>query len=158
MSRLIWTTRLGCADCRVCVRSCCVFGHLPPLYPEVHSRQRGDVGIISFNVFLVEPVLAEIKRAIDGFRVRGAKALIFDVRGNPGGQAAIAIPIVARLVSAQLELGTVQFRDFAPPPQDTPVEHWVPPAAAAPESDEPAARAPRPESAAVPPWATRPRH
>ncbi|HVZ72163.1 MAG TPA: S41 family peptidase, partial [Polyangia bacterium] len=87
-------------------------GHLPPLYPEVHVRQRGDVAIISFNVFLVEPVLGEIKKAIDGLHARGAKALILDLRGNPGGQAAIAIPIAARLVDAPLTLGTIQFRDF----------------------------------------------
>ncbi len=87
-------------------------GHLPPLYPEVHSRQRGDVGIIAFNVFLVDPVLTEIKKAIDGFRTRGARALILDLRGNPGGQAAITIPIAARLVDAPLTLGTIQFRDF----------------------------------------------
>jgi carboxyl-terminal processing protease len=87
-------------------------GHLPPLYPEVHSRQRGDVGIVSFNVFLVEPVLTEIKKAIDGFRTRGARALILDLRGNPGGQAAITIPIAARLVDAPVTLGTIQFRDF----------------------------------------------
>jgi len=88
-------------------------GYLPPLYPEVHVRQQGDVGIISFNVFLLEPVLAEIKRAIDGFRTRGAHALVLDLRGNPGGQAGMAIPIAARLVTAPLTLGTVQFRDFS---------------------------------------------
>jgi len=87
-------------------------GHLPPLYPEVHSRQHGDVCVVSFNVFLVEPVLGEIKKAIDGFRARGARALILDLRGNPGGQAAITIPIAARLVDAPLTLGTIQFRDF----------------------------------------------
>jgi carboxyl-terminal processing protease len=88
-------------------------GHLPPLYPEVRSRQRGDVGIISFNVFLVEPVLGELKRAIDGLRARGAKALVLDLRGNPGGQAAIAIPIAARLVDAPLTLGTMHLRGFS---------------------------------------------
>jgi carboxyl-terminal processing protease len=88
-------------------------GHLPPLYPEVHARQQGDVGIISFNIFLLEPVLADIKRAIDGFRARGVRALILDLRGNPGGQGAMAIPIAARLVDAPLTLGSIQFREFA---------------------------------------------
>ncbi|HEV3031402.1 MAG TPA: S41 family peptidase [Polyangia bacterium] len=87
-------------------------GHLPPLYPEVHARQQGDVGIIAFNVFLLEPVLVDIKRAIDGFRARGVRALILDLRGNPGGQGAMAIPIAARLVDAPLTLGSIQFRDF----------------------------------------------
>jgi carboxyl-terminal processing protease len=88
-------------------------GYLPPLYPEVHVRQQGDVGIIAFNVFLLEPALAEIKHAIDGFRGRGVHALVLDLRGNPGGQAGMAIPIAARLVKEPLTLGTVQFRDFS---------------------------------------------
>ncbi|HET6150381.1 MAG TPA: S41 family peptidase [Polyangia bacterium] len=87
-------------------------GYLPPLYPEVRVEQRGDIGILAFNIFLLQPVMTDIKRAIDGFRARGARALIIDLRGNPGGQAAMAIPIVARLVSEPLTLGTLQFRDF----------------------------------------------
>jgi carboxyl-terminal processing protease len=87
-------------------------GHLPPLYPEVRFRQQGDVGILSFNIFLLEPVLTEIKRAIDALPARGVRALIIDLRGNPGGQGAMAIPIAARLVDAPLTLGTIQFRDF----------------------------------------------
>src|SRR5450432_989385 len=88
-------------------------GHLPPLYPEVHARQQGDVGIISFNIFLLEPVLRDIKRAVDGFRTHGVRALVLDLRGNPGGQGAMAIPIAARLVDAPLTLGSIQFREFS---------------------------------------------
>jgi carboxyl-terminal processing protease len=87
-------------------------GHLPPLYPEVHVEQRGDIGILAFNIFLLQPAIAEIKHALDGFRARHAKALIIDLRGNPGGQAAMAIPIAAQLVQQPLVLGTLQFRDF----------------------------------------------
>jgi carboxyl-terminal processing protease len=60
-------------------------GLLPPLYPEVRVSQVGDVGVIAFNFFLLEPVLAEVQKAIDGFRARGAKAIVLDLRGNPGG-------------------------------------------------------------------------
>jgi carboxyl-terminal processing protease len=88
-------------------------GHLPPLYPEVHARQQGDVGIIAFNIFLLEPVLVDIKRAIDSFRARGVRALVIDLRGNPGGQGAMAIPIAARLVDTPLTLGSIQFREFS---------------------------------------------
>jgi carboxyl-terminal processing protease len=87
-------------------------GYLPALYPEVRVEQRGDIGILGFNIFLLQPVMTDIKRAIDGFRTRRARALIIDLRGNPGGQAAMAIPIAARLVSEPLTLGTLQFRDF----------------------------------------------
>jgi carboxyl-terminal processing protease len=87
-------------------------GLLPPLYPEVHAREQGGVGIVSFNVFLLEPVLGDIKKAIDRFQAHGDKALIIDLRGNPGGHGAMAIPIASRLVSAPLTLGSIQFRDF----------------------------------------------
>ncbi|HVU49559.1 MAG TPA: S41 family peptidase, partial [Polyangia bacterium] len=87
-------------------------GLLPPLYPEVHARQQGNVGIVSFNVFLLEPVLGEIKKAIDRFQAHGVKALVIDLRGNPGGHGAMAIPIASRLVDAPLTLGSIQFRDF----------------------------------------------
>jgi carboxyl-terminal processing protease len=88
-------------------------GHLPPLYPEVRARQQGDVGILSFNVFLLEPVMQELKRAMNGFRTRGVHALVLDLRGNPGGQGAMAIPVAAQLVSEPTTLGSIQFREFS---------------------------------------------
>jgi carboxyl-terminal processing protease len=87
-------------------------GHLPPLYPEVRADMRGDVAILAFNIFLLQPVMADIKHAMEGFRARHARALIIDLRGNPGGQGAMAIPIAAQLVSEPLTLGTLKFRDF----------------------------------------------
>jgi carboxyl-terminal processing protease len=88
-------------------------GLLPPLYPQVRVSRAGDVGIIAFNFFLIQPVLAEVQKAIDGFRTQGARALILDLRGNPGGLGAMAIPVAARLVVKPLVLGTIQFRDYA---------------------------------------------
>jgi carboxyl-terminal processing protease len=88
-------------------------GLLPALYPDVRVSQTGDVGILSFNLFLSEGVLPKVSSALDGFRTRGAKAVIVDLRGNPGGQGAVAIPIAARLVDKPVTLGTLQFREFA---------------------------------------------
>jgi carboxyl-terminal processing protease len=88
------------------------FGLLPPLYPEVRARLAGKVGVVSFNFFLLQPVLEEVQRAIDRFRTEGAKALVIDLRGNPGGAGAMSIPVARRLVDAPLTLGTLQFRDF----------------------------------------------
>jgi carboxyl-terminal processing protease len=88
-------------------------GLLPPLYPDVHVSQVGEVGVLSFNLFLTEGVLPQVQSAIDGFRARGAKALVLDLRGNPGGQGAMAIPVAARLTEKPLTLGTLQFRDFS---------------------------------------------
>jgi carboxyl-terminal processing protease len=86
-------------------------GMLAPLHPEVRVTQVGDVGIITFNLFLAEGVLPDVQRAIDRFRGNGARAIVFDLRGNPGGLGAIAIPIAARLTDRPLTLGTLQFRD-----------------------------------------------
>jgi carboxyl-terminal processing protease len=88
-------------------------GLLPPLYPDVRVSQNGDVGVLSFNLFLSEGVLPKVESAIDGFRARKAKGLVIDLRGNPGGQGAVAIPIASRLVDQALPLGALQFRDFA---------------------------------------------
>jgi carboxyl-terminal processing protease len=86
---------------------------MPPIVPEVRVSHRGDVGIIAFNFFLLQPILVEVQNAIEGFRQSGAKALILDLRGNPGGFGGMAIPLAARLVSTETNLGMIQFRDFA---------------------------------------------
>jgi len=86
---------------------------MPPIVPEVRVSHSGDVGVIAFNFFLLEPILGEVQKAIEGFRQSGAKAIVLDLRGNPGGFGGMAIPVAARLVSAETNLGTIQFRDFA---------------------------------------------
>lgn len=87
-------------------------GLMPPLYPDLRVTQVGDVAVIAFNFFLFEPLLAEIQAAIDGLRARGAKALVIDLRGNPGGQGVMAVPIAAHLTREPLTLGTFHYRDF----------------------------------------------
>jgi carboxyl-terminal processing protease len=86
-------------------------GHLGPVYPRVSVRQVGHVGIIAFNFFLMEPVLKKVSDAIEGFRQRKVTAIVLDLRGNPGGMAAMAIPLAARLSAKPVALGTIQFRD-----------------------------------------------
>ena len=86
---------------------------LPPVVPEVRVSRQGDVGIIAFNFFLLEPVLGEVQKAIQGFRRSGAKGLVLDLRGNPGGFGGMAIPVASHLVAKKTNLGTIQFRDFA---------------------------------------------
>jgi len=86
---------------------------MPPIVPEVRISRVGDAGIIAFNFFLLEPILGEVQKAIERFRQSGAKAIIFDLRGNPGGFGGMAIPLAARLISHETSLGTIQFRDFA---------------------------------------------
>ena len=40
------------------------FGHVSFLAPEVRVNQLRDVAVVSFNIFLLDPVLADIKKAI----------------------------------------------------------------------------------------------
>ncbi|MES1209817.1 MAG: hypothetical protein ABUS79_28105, partial [Pseudomonadota bacterium] len=58
-------------------------GHLPPLHPEARVSEINGVGVIAFNVFLLDPLLADIKQAVDRFRTTRARAVILDLRGNP---------------------------------------------------------------------------
>lgn len=86
-------------------------GNLGPLYPEVSSRHVGDVGIVAFNYFLLEPVLKKVADTIEQFRARKVKGIVIDLRGNPGGVAAMAIPLVRQLVNKRTPLGTLAHRD-----------------------------------------------
>jgi hypothetical protein len=38
---------------------------LPPVVSEVRVSRQGDVGIIALNFFLLEPVLAEVPKALE---------------------------------------------------------------------------------------------
>ena len=87
-------------------------GHLPPLYPEVRAYEIGSVGVIAFNIFLVQPTLEEIKRAMARFVSHRVRAVVIDLRGNPGGQGAMAIPVSSMFVTEPVTLGTLKFRDF----------------------------------------------
>ncbi len=87
-------------------------GHLPPLYPEVRAYEVGQVGVVAFNIFILQPVLEDIKRAVARFQAHHLRAIVLDLRGNPGGQGAMAIPVASLFVGAPLTLGTLKFRDF----------------------------------------------
>jgi carboxyl-terminal processing protease len=89
-----------------------VLGHLPPLYPEVRAYEIGDVGVIAFNIFLVQPVLEDVKKAVARFSAHHVRAIVLDLRGNPGGQGAMAIPVGALFVTEPVTLGTLKFRTF----------------------------------------------
>jgi carboxyl-terminal processing protease len=88
-------------------------GHLPPLLPEARVSEIGGVGVIAFNLFLLDPLLPEIKQAMDRFRTTRVKGIILDLRGNPGGLGAMSIPVASEFVAIPTTLGTLQFRAFS---------------------------------------------
>ena len=87
-------------------------GHLPPLYPETRVAIVDGVGVLAINLFLLDPTLGEIKRAMDKFRTLHVRGVILDLRGNPGGIGAMSIPVAAEFVASPTTLGTIHFRTF----------------------------------------------
>ena len=84
------------------------FLELPVIYGFVVSRRLPDgVGLLRFNVFLMD-LLDPIENALQSFS--DEKAVIIDLRGNPGGFGGMALPICRHLVDHETPLGTMRWR------------------------------------------------
>jgi carboxyl-terminal processing protease len=86
-------------------------GNFPPQYTEFESKRLPGAqnywGYIRFNIFTT-PVTEKIRAAIREFH--DADGLIFDLRGNPGGVAGIALSIANQLSEKGGMLGTMKMR------------------------------------------------
>jgi carboxyl-terminal processing protease len=87
------------------------FGQLPTQYAELDWERRlvagRRVGVIRFNVWM--PVLARaFDVALDS--LRGADALVLDLRGNFGGVAGMAMGIAGHLVDSAVPVGVMTMR------------------------------------------------
>lgn len=71
-----------------------------------------EVGVIAFNVWML-PMLDRIKTALDELRGKGMKALVLDLRGNPGGVGPMAVSVGRLLLTEKATLGKLQYRKFA---------------------------------------------
>jgi carboxyl-terminal processing protease len=88
-------------------------GNLPPLHVIVDAREvtspRGrQVGYIGFNVWM-GTVNGPIAAAVDHYRQDAG--LILDLRGNPGGLAAMISGLAGHVMSEPLVLGNMQMRE-----------------------------------------------
>ena len=88
-------------------------GNLPTMHVRVDaSEQRSPrgatVGVIAFNVWM-PAVDAHFQRAIDRFR--RADAIVIDLRGNPGGLAAMIMGLSGHFLVDRLPLGTMKTRE-----------------------------------------------
>jgi carboxyl-terminal processing protease len=87
------------------------FGNLPPMPVTVDVTERTvdgkRVGIIAFSVWM-PVVVAQVDSAVD--RLRDADAIIFDIRGNPGGVAGMVGGIAGHVVDTAALLGTLYQR------------------------------------------------
>jgi carboxyl-terminal processing protease len=88
-------------------------GHFPMLAVRTYSRALTTpggrtVGLIRFNAWMT-PVDAFVLRAVDEFRT--ASGIVIDLRGNPGGLAAMVMGISGHFLSEPVLLGRMKTRD-----------------------------------------------
>jgi carboxyl-terminal processing protease len=88
-------------------------GNLEDIPTQVESRmiEGTDVGVLGFNVWML-PMVKRVEESMDQLRARGMRALVLDLRGNPGGVGAMSIPIARLLLGDPGSLGKLRFRDF----------------------------------------------
>lgn len=88
-------------------------GNLPTMYVRVTSESRQTpagrtAGVIGFNIWMAA-VDAPFQRAVDTYR--SAAGIVIDLRGNPGGLAAMLMGISGHFVAERTPLGVMKMRD-----------------------------------------------
>ncbi|MEP6914428.1 MAG: S41 family peptidase [Acidobacteriota bacterium] len=88
-------------------------GNLPTMFVRVESERKqtpagGTAGLIRFNVWMAA-VDAPFQKAVDEFR--SADGMIIDLRGNPGGLAAMLMGISGHFVGERKVLGVMKTRE-----------------------------------------------
>jgi carboxyl-terminal processing protease len=111
----------GAADARTTIELPCVtpagermsLGNLRdlPVVVEGYVVPGTKVGVLHFNVWMV-PLVDRIRAKLDELRGQGIEALILDLRGNPGGVGAMAIPVARMLLPEGGDLGSLRMREF----------------------------------------------
>ncbi|MBK9649655.1 MAG: hypothetical protein IPO67_31645 [Deltaproteobacteria bacterium] len=88
-------------------------GLMPPMAAWLESRLvPGDVGVIHFNVFMPS-IGPAFTAAVESLKAQGARAVVVDVRGNPGGVAVMAGNLAGHFVGkSKLSLGRMVGRDL----------------------------------------------
>ena len=88
-------------------------GNLPTMFVRVTAEERrtpggATAGVIGFNVWMpaVDP---EFQKAVDRFRKMDG--IVLDLRGNPGGLAAMLMGISGHFVADRKSLGVMKTRD-----------------------------------------------
>ena len=88
-------------------------GNLPTMYVRVEKERKATAsgktaGMITFNVWMTA-VDAQFQQAMDEFR--RTNGIIIDLRGNPGGLAAMLMGISGYFVNERVTLGVMKTRD-----------------------------------------------
>lgn len=82
-----------------------------PIEVEAYVVPGTKVGVLHFDVWMV-PLVDRIRTELEKLRAAGIDALILDLRGNPGGVGAMAIPIARLLLPEGGDLGSLRMREF----------------------------------------------
>ena len=88
-------------------------GNLPTMYVQVTNQRRQTprglpVGVVGFNVWMAA-VDRPLQLAIDEYR--DASGIVVDLRGNPGGLAAMMMGIAGHFIPEPKSLGVMKSRD-----------------------------------------------
>jgi carboxyl-terminal processing protease len=88
-------------------------GNLPTMFVRVESEERktpggATAGIIRFNVWMAA-IDGPVQNAVDAFR--GADGIVIDLRGNPGGLAAMMMGISGHFLDERKPLGVMKTRE-----------------------------------------------
>ncbi|MGE5816300.1 MAG: S41 family peptidase, partial [Acidobacteriota bacterium] len=75
---------------------------------SLRAASGAEVGYVRFNVWLT-PVDGVVARAVDEHR--DAQGMIVDLRGNPGGLAAMLMGIAGQFIADRVSLGEMRSRD-----------------------------------------------
>jgi carboxyl-terminal processing protease len=91
-------------------------GSLPTMVVRVSSSLQttpagGKAGVIGFNVWMAA-VDAQFQKAMD--ELRGADGIVIDLRGNPGGLAAMIMGLSGHFVSDRAVLGVMKTKEAEP--------------------------------------------
>lgn len=82
-----------------------------PVRVEHRMIDRTAVGVLGFNVWML-PMLPKLEAALADLRAQGMKALILDLRGNPGGVGPMSVSLARSLLTEPGSLGKLEMREF----------------------------------------------
>lgn len=96
-------------------------GNFPAMPTQFETRRFGEVGYVRFNIWVVSQ-MEKLRRGVR--ELSDTRALVFDLRGNPGGLGIMAVGLAGLLSREEFSLGTMMQRrghmNFLVNPQPAP--------------------------------------